>query len=309
MCIAFWEDFFELCQKPNHNIRLFPVDKSYNMIYWTEFYDWYVKRFDLLVEGNESATLAAFENHKPPSPRTFERARKDGRFKDVKKRRSHHHARCVTCKTLAAEAKCGFTDAAKKAEWDQKRRVHQNEVREWRKVEEILKAQARNNPDEVTLFAYDDTEAMYFPHFTNRDYKSMTKIKFPVVPWLLWNYSTNKKDYVYMVKDRWKKGGNRLISQLHAACRRVKSDYKNPKKAYKSRRLVVIGDNFAENKNAEIFAWATEVVQEGWYDSVEFYFGPVGHTHNGVDAEHHIHNNRAGSYTAGDLGQLVYNYK
>ena len=35
------------------------------------------------------------------------------------------------------------------------------------------------------------------------------------------------------------------------------------------------------------------MVSRGWYDVVELYYGPVGHTHNGVDADHKIHNQDA----------------
>ena len=51
------------------------------------------------------------------------------------------------------------------------------------------------------------------------------------------------------------------------------------------------------------------MISEGWYDAVEFLYGPVGHTHNGVDATHHLHNNHVGGQTSGDLGHFVKNYK
>jgi hypothetical protein len=38
-------------------------------------------------------------------------------------------------------------------------------------------------------------------------------------------------------------------------------------------------------------------------------FGEVGHTHNGVDAAHCIHNERVGSMMSGDIGHFVHNYK
>ena len=37
-------------------------------------------------------------------------------------------------------------------------------------------------------------------------------------------------------------------------------------------------------------------------------FGLVGHTHNGVDANHKIHNQNVGSQVSGDLGHFVANY-
>ena len=44
------------------------------------------------------------------------------------------------------------------------------------------------------------------------------------------------------------------------------------------------------NKNNEVFAYYSDVVAAGWFDSVELLFGPVGHTHTGMDAVHKFHN-------------------
>ena len=44
------------------------------------------------------------------------------------------------------------------------------------------------------------------------------------------------------------------------------------------------------NQNNEVFAYYSDMVAAGWFDSVELRFGPVGHTHNGMDAVHKIHN-------------------
>lgn len=46
----------------------------------------------------------------------------------------------------------------------------------------------------------------------------------------------------------------------------------------------------------------------GWYDEVLLLYGPVGHTHNGIDADHKIHNQDLGAYTAGTLGEWVSKY-
>jgi hypothetical protein len=46
----------------------------------------------------------------------------------------------------------------------------------------------------------------------------------------------------------------------------------------------------------------------GWYDSIELLFGPVGHTHNGIDAIHHKHNVGVGRYFAGTLAHWIHNY-
>ena len=81
------------------------------------------------------------------------------------------------------------------------------------------------HPQRLSLFMYDDTGAMSFPHLTNRDYKNLSHRRLQVVPWLVHDFSRQKRDYVYMVKNRFPKGANRIITELHAAVRRLKSDY------------------------------------------------------------------------------------
>jgi hypothetical protein len=55
--------------------------------------------------------------------------------------------------------------------------------------------------------------------------------------------------------------------------------------------VVLVGDNYSENKNTTNLAFASELVLRGWYDEVFLLFPIVGHTHNGTDATHNSHNN------------------
>jgi len=82
--------------------------------------------------------------------------------------------------------------------------------------------------------------------------------------------------------------------------RRAKTDFNHPR--YKARRLVVIADRASENKNNIVFAYCNDLIQNGWL------FGPVGHTHNGVDSTHKIHNQNVGAAFSGDIGHYVQNY-
>ena len=132
------------------------------------------------------------------------------------------------------------------------------------------------------VISHDDIEVIGFPRMTARTIKGMTKTKFNLVPWLMINHGTSDLDYVYLPKNRWKKGANRMITQLMAAVRRIKSDYSKP--GHRARRLVFIADNCSENKNNTLLAWCHSLVENGWFDSIELLFGTVGHTHNGVDA-------------------------
>ena len=70
----------------------------------------------------------------------------------------------------------------------------------------------------------------------------------------------------------------------------------------KAKTLVLIGDNYSENKSNVTLDFACELVMQGasialcsfvqhstgWFDEVQLLFGPVGHTHNGVDAVHKV---------------------
>jgi len=83
----------------------------------------------------------------------------------------------------------------------------------------------------------------------------------------------------------------------------IKNDTTHPSR--KARTLVLIADNFMENKNNTVFAGLQDFILLGWFDEVQLLFGPVGHTHNGVDQVHAVHNGNLGQYTIADLGQAV----
>jgi hypothetical protein len=51
-------------------------------------------------------------------------------------------------------------------------------------------------------------------------------------------------------------------------------------------------------------AWASVLVQKGWKDIIDFVFGPVGHTHNGIDAWHKLHNQNVKQFYSGSLGVM-----
>jgi hypothetical protein len=87
-------------------------------------------------------------------------------------------------------------------------------------------------------------------------------------PWLITNHGRREKEYIYAPKGKWAKGANYILTQLQAMVRRIKSDVNNPQ--HKARRLVIIADNASENKNSTLLAWASDMVQAFWFDSVEF---------------------------------------
>jgi hypothetical protein len=75
-----------------------------------------------------------------------------------------------------------------------------------------------------------------------------------------------------------------------------------------ARHLVLIADSFSENKNNTLFAFASDLVLRRWYDKIDFFYGPVGHTHSGGDVPHRIHNEVCGNFTSPTLVHFIAHY-
>ena len=296
---AFWTLFFSSCQKPNDEVRLFPSDKTYNVIYKEYFEPWFQR---LVRRGN-------YSREDKPSLSTLKRVRRTHEdFKDVKKLKKHWHGRCRICDHLGKQLLKSFTDGVTEREYLQQRRLHDQEVKRWLALEEVYKAQAKSNPQDLLLIMHDGTGAMGLPRVSRRGVKNLETTRYEVTPWLAIDYSGGKNDYIYSSTSSTAKDTNYLLTMLHAIIRRAKSDYGDDAKRFLARKLVCIQDSASENKNNWLLAYCTELVEEGWFDEVELLYGPVGHTHNGVDAAHKIHNQNVGRYQAGDLGHFVSNY-
>ena len=104
---------------------------------------------------------------------------------------------------------------------------------------------------------------------------------------------SNHKGYIYSIKGAYPKGANRFCTTMYSMVKAIKN---SGTPAAASRHLAFIGDSFAENKCNVNLAFASDLVRHGWYDVVEFLYGPVGHTHNGIDATHKTHNQSLGRY-------------
>jgi hypothetical protein len=248
-----------------------------------------------------------------PSYATFMRARHDPQFSDVKRREKHFHCRCPTCTDL--KDKLFHANRSKEARqiYDKALKAHHFEVKNWRKLERQMQVGARTNPDELTLLSYDDTSAMGFPRITNRSIKCFPKDKVYLTPFNLTNHGTGENLYIYHLTHKWQKTADRLCTLLYSVISRIKTkpDHlcSEAERAQKrSRKLVLMGDNCSENKNNTLFALCTELIARKWYDEVEILFGPVGHTHNGNDAVHFIHNQIAGNFVSITPAELFHNY-
>ena len=232
------------------------------------------------------------------------RAREDPKFKDVKKRPKHYHARCQTCASLDAKRLVGFKNGSMEEAFTYSQQLHQEEVRSWRNHEESVKNAVLRAPHAMQLFLYDDTSCLELPHFTNRGIKNLGRSRINVIPFYFGDYGSGDAAYIYTCKNRFRKGANRLCTTLYHAIRRSKNR-KCAANSHLARHLVLQADNYSENKNSDVLLFASELVWRGWYDIIDIEFGPVGHTHNGSDAVHKIHNVTCGSFVSFTLGDFI----
>jgi hypothetical protein len=294
---AFWYIFFEQnCQRPNDDIRLFPVAKPYKLIYEEYFEPWFERN------SRDGQYRAEFK----PGFATWKIARQAPDFKDVKNRAKHTHARCAECARLKDLLLASFVSGAAELEYKQQRRLHDDEVHEWRKLEAVVKAKGVASPEAELIVMHDGTSSLGLPRLSGRSIKNISPERFEVTPWLAIDYSAGLKDYLYTPTATTAKDANTLISQLHVIIRRAKSDYNHPR--HKARKLTIVADSASENKNNVLFAYCTDMVDNGWFDEIILLFGPVGHTHNGVDATHKVHNQNVAGCVSGDLGHFAQNY-
>ena len=293
LCYSFWKYYLDsYCQVPNETTRLFPTDKSYKKCYKEYFTPWYYKNCS--------------ENEGIPSFTTFRRAFDHPEFDDVKPTKKHNHGKCATCTILKTKRMRTFLTDEDMQHVLREQRMHDESVRAWRRLEERLKAEAKTNPQDVVVICHDATDPLGTPRLGRRAPKNMTQSRFHWVPWLAQDFGKDRHDFIYMPKSRWHKDANYIITMLQALVMRTKSDYNHPN--YQARRLVFIADNAGENKNNELLDWATDVVSAKLFDEIEFFFGEVGHTHNGVDAVFSIHNNAASARVSGTIGHFVKNF-
>jgi hypothetical protein len=73
--------------------------------------------------------------------------------------------------------------------------------------------------------------------------------------------------------------------------------------------LVLHADNFGENKNNDLFLFLTELIYRKWFSEIRIEFGLPGHTHNGNDGVHGIHNHVAGNFDSFTLGEFQRSWK
>ena len=182
-------------------------------------------------------------------------------------------------------------------------KAHQDDVTRWRELESIYRLKGEMSPQTHHVIFADDTEALGLPHLTNRPVKSTAMKSRPhFVPWLYEDVSHQQLRYVYSLKGQHSKGANRWCTMIYHIMKGLKSSGGPTAGA---RTFVFIGDNYSENKNNINLAFLSDIVRRNWYDEILLLFGPVGHTHNGIDAVHKVHNQNLGLHNAGTLADWI----
>ena len=284
-----------------------------------EFDEWNADQSESDAEDEAADTRAAMRDLKIlqkekgfPSFSTFLRARYNARFDNVKKRAKHFHCKCNTCDTLQVLLYRALKNHTDRSEYEKQRKAHYYEVKHWREKEVELHRKAKTIPGQVTVLSYDDTKSMGFPRTTNRHPKGLPEDKIHLIPWNCTNHGTGENIYVYDMKGKWRKGANRLITMLYHVIRRIKlkASCTDIEKAQKTcLKLVLMADNAPENKNNTFFCFCQDLIERGWYDEIELLYGPVGHTHNGNDAVHWVHNQLVGNHVSITPAEFFQNYK
>jgi hypothetical protein len=141
------------------------------------------------------------------------------------------------------------------------RRQHELEVKDWRTFEESLVFGSRHTPSFKNVFRMDDTTSVGFPHFTNRDRKSVaSRRRFEMTPWLCMDEARQEQMYVYS-QPGYSKGADRWCTQMFLVIKALKE---SGTPASVARTCVIIGDNYSENKNNVDFAFCCDLVARGW---------------------------------------------
>lgn len=73
-----------------------------------------------------------------------------------------------------------------------------------------------------------------------------------------------------MFLSRFKKGANRWCTMVYHTLKVLKE---SGTPAARARHLVMIGDNYGENKNNTDLDFISELIQRGWFDTVDLLYG------------------------------------
>lgn len=261
--------------------------------------------YDVRVDSDsddESPDVAPNLVDKLPSFSLFCRTRHHLWFKMVKNRPSHRHQLCRRCFRLSSLCQIGWRNGVNIELFQREVSLHLNEVRCWRVIEVNEQTNAKQYQTRVIVLSYDDTSALSLPRFGVREPKGLPYGTVDFVPWNITNHGLKENHYFYTLKERIPKGGNRICTFLYHYLKRLKFFDVCQRTC---RKLILMGDNYVENKCNVLLCFLCHLVHWNWFDTVELLFGPVGHTHNGNDSVHHCHNNIAGDNSMISLAEFL----
>lgn len=216
-----------------------------------------------------------------PSFTVFCKCRHHLWFDDVKKRPHHNQARCRVCSSLQMSCQIGWRNGVSIEHEQQELKLHNDETRRWRTLENQLHFEAKHYRTSMIVLSYDDTSALVLPKLSRRAPKGGPKGGVGFVPWNITNHGAFENHYFYTLKHVIPKGSNRINTFLYFYLRRLKM-FDNCHA--KCQRLVLMADNFIENKCNMLLCFLSHLIYWRWFTTIELLFGPVGHTHNGNDS-------------------------
>jgi hypothetical protein len=88
----------------------------------------------------------------------------------------------------------------------------------------------------------------------------------------IWRTVTVAHTHLMIFVSRFKKGANRWCTMMYHTLKTLKE---SGTPAARARHLVMVGDNYAENKNNTNLDFCSEMVQRGWFDTIELLYGYV----------------------------------
>jgi hypothetical protein len=205
---AFWRTYYpRLCQVVMNGEMVLPHGTVMKLIYERTFKKWW--------HTGQYRHPVTKEEFPAPSFSTFLKQSDHVSFGHVNKKAKHTQLRCLLCATLRTQSRRGFENDEDTEAFQRAYEQHGSDVVTWRDVEAHWKSKGQHEPFKYMVLMADDTESLGFPHFTRRNIKGVATIpRVHFVPWLFENFSTQEQVYVYSLKHKFKKGGNRSIAVL-----------------------------------------------------------------------------------------------
>lgn len=234
-----------------------------------------------------------------PSFSVFCKCRHHSWFDKVKNRPHHTQARCPDCDSLQMSCRIAWRNGLPIEKYKEALKLHNDETR--RTFENRIHFDAKQYRGRMIVLSYDDTSALFLPRLSRRAPKG-PKGGVGFVPWNIENHGAFENHYFYTLKHVIPKGSNRICTFIYYYLFRLKM-FDNCQS--KCQRLILMADNFSENKCNLFLCFLSHLIYWKWFTTIELYFGPVGHTHNGNDSVHHCHNNIAGDFHSITLPEFL----